>query len=354
MMCRWSQSARSLSRCSGRGPTSGPTFHVPGLLPPAGRRIRLCGRRSTSIADRRSGRGAVRSVPIGGRSSRLGLPDLQRPRAARPGDVDIPGRLPLRPLPASRRPRRSTGGRVRAADAVGTGCRRDRRRRRHAATGGPGRALFAAVAPATATGPHSAAQPRLGGVGMRRTVQLWDRVRVAGEDWQAVAVAGDIVALKSADGARLETFTQAELLTAPRSRLRTVPPHQPRSSCGSSRSCRPRTASGCSSSRPTSSTCSSIPRARCRSAGRSNSEPDPAGTGRGEGGRAVEFGPSGHRPVVVAPARPVPAARRRRPDRRPENRNRQQRRAGWIRASSRSPRPPWPTRPQSRPGRGPA
>ena len=48
---------------------------------------------------------------------------------------------------------------------------------------------------------------------MRRTVQLWDRVRVAGEDWQAVAVAGDIVALKSADGARLETFTQAELLT---------------------------------------------------------------------------------------------------------------------------------------------
>ncbi len=54
---------------------------------------------------------------------------------------------------------------------------------------------------------------RLGGVGMRRTVQLWDRVRVAGEDWQAVAVAGDMVALKSADGARLETFTQAELLT---------------------------------------------------------------------------------------------------------------------------------------------
>ena len=48
---------------------------------------------------------------------------------------------------------------------------------------------------------------------MRRTVQLWDRVRVAGEDWQAVAVAGDMVALKSADGARLETLTQAELLT---------------------------------------------------------------------------------------------------------------------------------------------
>ena len=84
--------------------TSGPTFHVPDFF------IRRADGSGCVVDVRPTARIDARaeeqfsSVPSRGRPSRLGLPDLQRPRAARPGDVDVLGRLPLRPLPAGHRP----------------------------------------------------------------------------------------------------------------------------------------------------------------------------------------------------------------------------------------------------------
>ena len=81
---------------------SGSSFHIPDFF------IRLVHGSACVVDVRPASRIDARaeeqfdSVPNRGRSSRLGLPDLQRPRAARAGDVDVPGRLPLRPLPASR------------------------------------------------------------------------------------------------------------------------------------------------------------------------------------------------------------------------------------------------------------